>query len=63
MISASSNGGDNSLADPMSGVHSRALTNSREESYSLHQEKRIIDLLGHRRKLTTVPLALGSLVI
>lgn len=27
------------------------------------KKKRIIDLLGQRRKLTTVPLALGPLVI
>ena len=52
------------MADPMGGVPFRALTNSRERKLFFYlREKRIIDLLGHRRKLTTVPLALGSLVI
>lgn len=54
------------MADPVGGVHFRALTNSKERKlffYLRKKKKRIIDLLGQRRKLTTVPLALGLLVI
>lgn len=52
------------MADPVGGVHFRALTSSRERKLFFYLRKeRIIDLLGQRRKLTTVPLALESLVI